>query len=356
MADVVPPRHLSDFTPEWLSSVLEARISDVRLTEIAVGEGFTGKLARLDLTYADDVGTSLPSSVIGKLPSDEPGAVMLGQLLRLWEREARFYNDVAPTLPCRTARCFYADGYPDEGLWSLVLEDLSFARVGDQVAGTSVEDARRAIEWLVPFHAAWWGRESEVFDWLPRVKTDPTYEALQPMLEGVFPKFMVDLAAELPAPAVAWVERAIPTFKERLHEEPFPSTIYHSDYRLDNMFFESAGGVIPIDWQALAVGQGMYDVAYFIANCVPTDQRRETERDLVERWRSGLEANGIAMPSAADTFEEYRKMVLLVMLVGALLFGQLDFTVNARAGDLAKICAKRTFEAGVDLGVGEFVA
>ena len=352
MADVHPPRALEDFTPDWLATVLDLPVRDVRMTPIAVGEGFTGKLARLDLVYEGN--TLGPASVIGKIPSDEPGAIALGQLLRLWEREARFYRDVAPTLPVRTARCYYADGYADEGLWALLLEDLAFARVGDQVAGASPEDAERAVDWLAAFHAVWWGREREAFEWLPRVKIDPTYQALQPMLEAVFPTFVEHMAEHVPAEPLAWTEQGIPRFSEALNEEPFPATIYHSDYRLDNMFF-STEEVIPIDWQALAVGQGMYDLAYFIGNCIQTEQRRATERDLVERWRTGLEQAGVTMPAADMVFNEYRKSIALVMLVGALLGGQLDFTVNQRAADLAIACAQRVFTAGADLGVREFL-
>lgn len=354
MSSPAPPRSLNDMTAEWLSAVLDAPIAAARATPIAVGEGFTGQLARIDLDYGGDPPAGRPTSVIGKLPSTEPGAVALGQLLRLWEREARFYRDVAPTLPVRTAQCFYADGYAEDGRWSLVLEDLSFARCGDQVAGTSGDDADRAVDWLAAFHATWWGRDDEAFDWLPRVKTDPMYQALQPMLEAVFPQFADKFGGDVPATALAWTEQAVPQLGEELSTELFPPTIIHSDYRLDNMFFGD-GEVIPIDWQALAVGQAMYDVAYFIGNCVPTDDRRANERHLVERWRVGLERAGVDMPTAQETFDRYRQGMFLVMLVGALLYGQLDFTVNERAGSLARTCANRVFTAAVDLGAGEFV-
>lgn len=354
MATLATPRTLDDFTPEWLSAALGASVVDVRSEHIAVGEGFTSVLARLTLTYAGD-GADAPASLIAKLPSEEAGAVALGQLLRLWEREARFYTDVAPTLPVRTARSHYSGGDPGSGLFAVVMEDLSHYRVGDQVAGASREDAEAAIDWLAPFHARWWGRDDlGAFAWLPRVKTDPMFQGLQPMLEAVWPAFVDKFGDVVPPESLEWVDLSKGRLSELLTEEPLPPTIIHSDYRLDNLFF-TGSEVIPVDWQAPAIGQALYDVAYFIQTSVPIEQRRLIERDLVDRWRAAMIAAGAALPDGEAIWQEYRRMTLIVMSIAGLLFGQLDFTVNERAAALARVCASRVMTAGVDLRVDEFI-
>src|SRR5687767_6039053 len=104
MTDV--PRTLDQLTPEWPSGALGAQVVDARVTPIAEGEGFMGRLGRVALTYAS--GAEGPTTVVAKLPTDEPGAVALGQMLQVWEREARFYLELAPVLPVRTPRCYYA--------------------------------------------------------------------------------------------------------------------------------------------------------------------------------------------------------------------------------------------------------
>lgn len=353
-SELAIPRTLDDFTPEWLTSLLGVAVAGVRSEHIAVGEGFTSVLARLDITYEGESGDT-PASLIAKLPSEEPGAVALGQLLRLWEREARFYTDVAPTLPVRTARRYFTGGDHETGLFTVVMEDLSLYRVGDQVAGASREDAEAAIDWLAPFHARWWGRDDlEAFSWLPRVKTDPMFQGLQPMLEAVWPAFIDKFGADVPPESLEWVERSQHRLSELLAEEPFVPTIIHSDYRLDNLFF-TGEEVIPVDWQAPAVGQALYDVAYFIQTCLPPEQRRALERGLVEQWADGLRARGVDLPANDDIWLEYRRMTLIVMLIAALLFGQLDFTVNERAAELGRVCASRVMTAGVELGVDEFL-
>lgn len=354
-ANLDVPRTIDDFTPEWLTTLLGAPVVGVRSEHIAVGEGFTSVLARLSLTYDGDAGDA-PATLIAKLPSEEPGAVALGQLLRLWEREARFYADVAPTLPVRTATRYFTGGDLETGIFAVLMEDLSRYRVGDQLGGATREDAEAAIDWLAPFHARWWGREDlEAFSWLPRVKTDPMFQGLQPMLEAVWPSFVEKFGADVPPLALEWVERSQHRLSEYLAEDPLPPTIIHSDYRLDNLFF-TGDEVIPVDWQAPAVGQAMYDVAYFLQTCLPPEQRRTLERELIERWADALRRSGVQLASNDDLWTEYRRMTLIVMLIAGLLFGQLDFSVNERAAELGRACAARVMIAGVDLGVDEFVA
>lgn len=348
------PRTLDDFTPEWMSAVLGAKVMGVRSEHIAVGEGFTSILARLNLTYEADGGDA-PKTVIAKLPSEEPGAVALGQLLKLWEREARFYADVAPTLPVRTAKCHFSGGDPATGLYTVVMEDLSQYRVGNQVAGATKEDAEAAIDWLAPFHARWWGRDDlEAFAWLPHVKSDPMFQGLQPMLEGVWPAYVEKFEGVVPEQSLQWVDQSKGRLTEVLTDVPVTPTIIHSDYRLDNLFF-TGDEVIPVDWQAPAVGQALYDVAYFLQTCVDPGLRRAIEREILDRWSAGLAAAGVSAPTGDALWLEYRRMTLVVMLVAALLFGQLDFTVNERAAELATACATRVMTAGVDLNAGEFV-
>lgn len=355
MTDV--PRDPAAITSDWLTDALrdgglDVRVAGIEATTIAEGEGFMGRLARLRVTYEKGSG---PEWVVAKLPSDEPGAVVLAQLLRLWEREARFYVEIAPTLPVRTPRCYFAGGDEASGSFALVLEDLTELQCGDQVAGLTPDQAERAVDWLARFHAAWWAEEGAMdrFSWLPRVATDPMYQGLQPMLEAVWPKFAAEYGSRAPGRTLGLVESLIPKFSELLAEELLPETIIHSDYRPDNLFF-GRDEVVPIDWQSVAFGQALYDLSYLIAGGLPTGVRRERERELVERYRRLVEEAGVELPGGDALFDLYRKGVLVVMAVGALLAGQLDLAANPRGVQLANLSVERTYTAGADLGVEEF--
>lgn len=331
---------------QWVSQALGTAVEDVEVTPIAVGAGFMSEILRLRITYGPDAG-DLPTSLIAKLPSTAPGSVELGQLLRAWEREARFYLDVAPRLPLRTARCHYAGGDEEEGLYALLLEDLGSLVLGDQVAGASLAQAETAIDWLARFH----GRAAtepalQDLPWLPDVATDPMYQGLQPMLDLVWPQFVDTYRDCCPGDSLQTVERARHGLSDELRRMPVPPTVVHADFRPDNLFFGGGGELVPVDWQAPARAQGLYDLTYFLTCGLPIELRRAHEHELLQRWADGVRDAGGEVP--VELWEEYRRMVLLVMTIGALLMGQLDITVNERAVELGRTTVERMYTAGID--------
>ncbi len=353
----VVPRTLAGLTPEWLSEALDTTVATAQVTTIAEGEGFMGRLGRVTLTYG--ASGSGPASLVAKLPTDDPGSVALGQMLRVWEREARFYLDLAPRLPVRTPHCYFADGDPESGIYAMLLEDLSTYEGGDQLTGATPARAEAAVQWLARFHAAEsGGGHAAGLDWLPVTATDPMYQDIGPMLEAVWPIFLDKFGALLPPKTAGWIERMVPRWGESMAEQLLPPTVMHADFRIDNLFFDERSDeieVIALDWQAIARGEGLYDVAYFIGGSIPTEQRRATERDLVAGYGRTLRELGIDVPGDAELFDHYRRSVLLAMTVGALLMGQLDLTINQRAVDLANCAIERIYTTGADLSVGDLI-
>lgn len=355
------PRTLDQLTPAWLSAALGADVESAEVTPIAEGEGFMGRLGRVALTYAGGVDAG-PASVVAKLPTDEPGAVALGQMLQVWEREARFYLELAPELPVRTPECYYADGDPGSGIYAMLLEDLSPYTCGDQLAGADAAQAEAAVHWLGRFHAAEsGGGHASGMDWLPATATAPMYQSLGPVLEAVFPAFVEKFGSILPPKTAGWVEAMVPRWGETMREQWLPPTLVHADFRIDNLFFDGGGSrdgelsVIALDWQAIALGEGLYDLAYFLGGSVPTALRRELERPLVAGYGATLRDHGVDVPDDDELFVHYRRAILMAMTVGALLMGQLDLTINQRGVDLANTATERIYTAGADLNVGDLI-
>ena len=351
MTDV--PRTLADLTPDWLSEALDTTVVSADVTPIAEGEGFMGRLARVQPTYGS--GGSGPSSMVAKIPTDDPGSVAIGQMLQVWEREARFYLELAPRLPVRTPACYYAGGDHDSGIFALLLEDLSPYDGGEQIAGATAAQTEAAIDWLARFHAAGSGGATVgELTWLPATATSPMYQGLGPMLEAVWPGFVDKFGSLTPPQTLGWVERMIPRWNESLAEQLLPVTVVHADFRVDNLFFDGST-VIALDWQSIALGEGLYDVAYFLGGSGPTDRRRETERALVARYGAAMRDLGVDVPGDDELFDHYRRAVLLAMVVGALLMGQIDTSVNPRGVALANVAVERIYAAGNDLAVGDLI-
>jgi hypothetical protein len=139
MGDLPIPLTHDEVTPEWLTAALRsggalnaARIVEIAAETIGEGVGFVGDIARLRLSY-DEQEACAPATIIAKLPTMEPRRRMMGAAARFFEREIRFYRDIAPGIDVRTPRCHYGASSPGDGRHVLLLEDLAPAEPGDQL-------------------------------------------------------------------------------------------------------------------------------------------------------------------------------------------------------------------------------
>ena len=97
---------------------------------------------RVRLSYADaDASPDGPESVVLKVAATDPVSRQTGLALGLYEREVRFYRDIAPRLGGPIAPCYHAAIDTSTGVFDLLLGDAGPAVVGDEIAGATTEQA-----------------------------------------------------------------------------------------------------------------------------------------------------------------------------------------------------------------------
>lgn len=341
------PTNVAEVTADWLADALGHPVDDVVVTRIGEGEGFMGQLARVAISSADP---AAPSSVIVKLPTEDPGGRAIGEMIGVWEREHHFYAEIAESVDIRIPRAFVNIAEPP----CLVLEDLAPAVVGDHVAGATVDQAHRAVDVLARHHATWFARpELTAFDWLPGLD-DPSVLMLKDTFEMGWPLFLERFGDELPDRCLRWCEQFVPDMEEWIaghFDDPF--TLTHGDFRLDNLFFYEDGSVGVIDWQLCMRAPGQADLVYFCANNLDIETRRAHDLDLIERYVSALHANGV--PSDAVTVESVTRGYLEGLVFYAVSFGASLLTIdpaNERGVALFEALVRRTFAALDDHSAG----
>ena len=251
-----------------------------------------GQLARVKLHY-DQPEPDAPASLIAKFPTYGPDNRVIADLFRMYETETRFYEEVANKVELRTPRRYHSARAADSTDFILLMEDLAPARVGDQVVGCSPAQAELAIRELAKFHATWWEspRLAEL-DWVWAFNHPVRVAAAQGAYEQAWAPFKQIWAKQVPAPVMELGERfsgALPKLLDRLAAHPV--TISHGDYRLDNLFFATPEGGDPlavVDWQIMTLGNGLFDVAYFMAGAMPPADRRAMEMDLLHMYHDIL--------------------------------------------------------------------
>jgi hypothetical protein len=284
---------MGPITPEQLSEWLDAEIVGVEATRI--GDGLVGMNLRLVPRYA--TGSSGPASVVVKLPSEDPTSRATGIALRNYEREVRFYTELAHTVDIRVAHCYHGEWGPDSGEFVLVLEDLAPARQGDQLTGCGPDHARAALAELAGLHAPRWGDPSlEELEWLSRRRSADEVDQLAGIYRLLLPGFLATYARYLDTDGVALVERFADRLADWLSDREGPSTVTHGDYRLDNLMFapsDAGPRVAAVDWQTPGHGPGCSDLSYFLGAGLTTEDRRAHERDLVAGYVAELARRGV---------------------------------------------------------------
>src|SRR2546426_2789530 len=283
MAKVKLPAGPQELTAEWLTTALHetatvrnAAVTDFDYEIIGEGVGVLGQIARVHLQY-DTPEADAPTSLVGKFPAAAQENRDLANLFLFYEREVRFYEEIAEEVELRTPARYYSCFDPKTCDYVLLMEDMHPARCGDQVAGCGSEEAATLIREMGRFHATWWDHPRlPSLDWIP-MGDDPVNQGAEQAYNDCFGAFLQKFGDRMPPRALQIAER----FKNKIiaieHEfASAPLTIAHGDLRYDNLYF-SGEGMAVADWQIIVRVRGPYDVAYFESEREP--RRAEVQRD-----------------------------------------------------------------------------
>jgi hypothetical protein len=360
------PTRADRLTAPWLNDALRAAgaLTQARVTALAVEgldheKGLSGQVVRVRLAYdRDEAGA--PRSLVAKFSALDPQARAMFHAGGSYEREMRFYRELAPRVPLRTPRCYYGALDPDQGWSLLLLEDLAAARDGDTlrngdtIAGCSPEEAELVVRALAAFHAAWWRRpELAELAWLPlrgalAVQHVPATfaQTWEPFLERLGPQ-----ATDEVRQIGAWLARSLGWLTAYVYEGA-ARTLIHNDVQGDNLCFAGAGATLSLavlDWQLATRGCGAYDVAYFLGGNLDSAARREHELRLLRLYHALLVDGGVPAYPFEQCWDDYRLAMLQRV---SRLIAVVALAPAARARAFGDVLVPRFCRAIHDLDVG----
>ena len=366
-------------TPQWLDEAIAPQgvsrrrgkggIESVHVREIGARVGQLSRIFRVEIAGGEDY----PASVVVKLPSDDPQAFRMCRRMSLYRREFLSYRRVTPALGVETPNLLFGEFDVRTHRFVLVLDDVANwwdgqARGRDQLQGADASEARAAVRAVARIHAPFWGQTDRTI--VQRSEGGSKASSEHPLSE------FKDIFRPLVRWALQFVyvksfSTALARFPEAFsshHRElaaafgPFvaaqlaaassgPKTFIHGDYRLDNMFFSprEAERFAVVDWQAAAIGCGLYDLAYFVCTSVSRALRPRIEGELLEEYHGELCARGVRDFSIEKCRELYRASVLACLVRQVIVAGSANLD-NERAHRLTQTCLRRTLHAidGVD--------
>lgn len=292
------PKTINEMTAEWLTGVLRTRglLRTGRVTGFetrSVGAGMLGDSIRLALSY--DTAEDGPASLVAKFASPNEESRQTGLFLGIYEKEVRFYRELAPTVDVRAPGCHFAGIVPETGEFLILMEDLSPARGGDQLKGGSLDDARQAMIQAAALHGPRWNDPALLKEeWLG--ENLAVRELVHASLPDCIAEFHRRYEGQLSASHMAICEKVVEASLTNAPKEPRNFTITHGDFRLDNMLFDIKGGAEPlaiVDWQTPTRAPGAVDVAYYLTAGLSVDLRRRHEDELLALYLDELARHGV---------------------------------------------------------------
>lgn len=346
-----------EVTARWLTEEFEAAglargasVTDVEFTEY-VGTGQMSRNARFRLIWSE--GDDRPQTMVAKFPSSEEQTRATAFQTGAYFNEHTFYTEIVPTVKIQTPTCWVSKFDPEAQRCVLLMEDLADAEAGDQFTDCTPARAALVIDQAVGLHYPRW--DDPTLDDLPFGNREDAKAtaglfyaaALDVSLGRVGDRLsddVVDLAKAFGGVVGDWAQGI-----------DAPRTVVHGDFRPDNFLFTPSGTtehLHVVDWQTATVGHAASDVAYFIGGAYLREQRREIEKDMLETYRSGLAAAGVAY-GAEDCWTAYRWGTLHGVLISVFALMMADQT--ERGDELLSMMLTRHAEHAIDLNGLELV-
>jgi hypothetical protein len=296
---------------EWLARVLDAPVASFGVEPIGTGQ--MSETFRISLGY-DEAERAGAGSVVMKVAAADPTSRATGLGMGIYEREIRFYRELAPRIGGPVPACRFAAYAEGEGWFTLVLEDVGPAVQGDQIAGCSVEQARLVMSEMARAHAPVLGDQAlAATAWLNQ--PSPVSQALVTQL---LPGFMERYGDRVEPEHSALCERFVVSLDAWLADRRPPLGLVHGDFRLDNLLFGEPGSPKPltvVDWQTVAWGGAMADAAYFLGGGLTVADRRAHEEVLFAEYLEALGHEGVDGLAPEDCWDQYRRHTLSGVLM-----------------------------------------
>ncbi|ABM13042.1 MULTISPECIES: phosphotransferase [Mycolicibacterium] len=295
------PRTVADLDAAAMSSVIGRAVTSVSVLD---GDAGTSSRARLALT-----GDGVPESVFVKMAAETVGTRLMGELGNLAETETRFYRELSPELTTGVPLSYGSAFDPYTGRYILVLEDLAGGdcEFPDTLHPIDADRAALVVELLATVHATFWGRlpargHAGPLGWLYSASGDSASLLTAPLLRTSARR----LAERTPLPVHrgGFIDdnyRAIASLVDRP-----PHTVMHGDAHPGNLYFRDGRAGL-LDWQAVRRGHPGRELAYTLVTSMTTEDRRRSERDLLDVYRRALAASGGPELDGDQLWDRYRQ-------------------------------------------------
>jgi aminoglycoside/choline kinase family phosphotransferase len=230
----------------------------------------------------------------------------------IYGAETTFFGLIRQYYDLHTPDCYYAAWQKDPFQFALFLEDLDLRGVefNSAVKPLSPDEAAAGLEMLAAIHGQSFGD--------PRIAAAGVaapFDNLAKMLETFYLPNIAAFFSALRSYAVPFSLRDEARFLDGIDRYVVLShqgdCLLHGDAHIGNSYKEN-GRVGFLDWQCIAIGNPIHDVAYFMISALDIPDRRAAEKELLKRYLD----RRATYPNAPriqfdDVWQDYRRAAFM---------------------------------------------
>jgi hypothetical protein len=327
-------RRPADLTVAWAQRIVDRHADGVVVSGTELISVDIGTTTRVRLAVEHNGPETLPRRWFVKLPSRSWRARLITALPRLLRTEVRFYTEAAQSAPVLHPALLAAESRRGRGS-ILVLADVTECGAVTLASGDALTagEATLVVEQLAQFHAWFWDKDilDSQYRWLGgpvrKLETQLGIVLAEPLMRRGLKRAGNNIPRELHGPAIRYSRRRRRAMQALADG---PRTLVHHDLHPGNLFWQQ-GQPGFLDWQLVRIGEGVGDIAYFLATALAPETRRAHEERLLERYRQVLMEHGITAYDPTALRQRYRAHIvyaLEAMVVTLGIGGMMSLEAN----------------------------
>ncbi|MDD2761012.1 MAG: aminoglycoside phosphotransferase family protein [Methylomonas sp.] len=331
----------NELSVQWAQRVVNRLVAGVKVSDIQLCSVDVGTSTRLRVEIEHDAPDVVPSRWFIKTPSLAFKSRLITAMPRFLHKEVSFYRSLSGNVPLKLPRILAAESRFGLGS-TLVMSDLSEhdLRPGRAADALSPEQAGRVIVHLARLHGRYWNKPAllKSHRWLNgfsyQMENHMGSLLAVPLMKRGLQRADGLIAKRLHGPALRY-SRNRRSIKHGLAKDV--KTLVHYDCHPGNIFWdESEPGFL--DWQLVRIGEGIGDVAYFLATALEPDVRRAHEKNLLNQYAEQLTIAGAERVDERLLFRRYQahlvypfEAMTITLAIGGMMHHESNLELIERA-------------------------
>ncbi len=334
-------RRPTDLSVQWAQRIVKRFEASAKVSKVHIDSVDVGTSTRLRVKVQHNVPDIVPTRWFVKAPSLALKSRMITALPRFLHKEVSFYRSLSANVPLKLPRILAAESCFGRGS-TLVMSDLSEHdyRPGRAADALTPEQASRVISHLAQLHGRYWDKQSllKSHHWLNdfshRVENHMGSLLAVPLMKQGLLRADRHIAASLHKPALRY------SANRRLFKQVLGTgtkTLVHYDCHPGNIFWDDNEPGF-LDWQLVRWGEGVGDVAYFLATALEPETRRAHEKSLLRQYANDLSKAGAEQVDEQRIFRRYQahlvypfEAMIVTLAIGGMMHRESNVEMIKRA-------------------------